>query len=764
MKKTISRLALVWLTMIALVFIYTEKDEYTWRYSAGNLPMIFTSLEQAEADHLAAQTAMRETQQEARARSEAGIWGNPELFSDVPHVRAAQTDTPGLNLMWGDYEATVRYVSSEALDLRVMAAGRQAFIEGGRVTAQAAPQGAEVKLAFTLTDSTEAVMLACDLPEGAQIHEVTVKKSGSGVFSRDLAAYALLAGIVISYLVLLTLDERPVGVRRRRDAMILVAAALFASMPCMMTAIFDGHDLFFHLNRIEGMAGALRCGQFPVRIHTSTLLGYGYAAPQFYPELFLYVPALMRVAGVSVMASVQVFMMAINFASAFMCYRSASRLLRDRGMALLAAVLYTLSIYRLVNLYTRAAFGEVLAMVFFPLLIEAVVEVMTRNEKRWPLMALAMTGIFMSHMLSTLFAVCFCALAAVCCLPRLVREPRRILACVKAAVMTVLCTLWFVVPFLTYSAAGISTSVVLPSYRYVQTLGSLLVSFSGGHGETAKIGRALSETAGNHPGVVLLIGCVLLAIMRYAQGKPFDQEDGGDRHLALRLLAFGLFATLCSTDFFPWKWLCHLPNPYSTLFMQVQFPWRLIAVATPFLCMAAACGYLFDPRWRRAGAAAAVALSVVFAGYVINDFVSGEPMLNKQSYLDSRIGQYEYTYVGTEKDALMVGDIFDIPEEGLASYEKHGSSLTFRTKSGYGGSYVEVPLLYYPGYQAKVNGQVSTVARGDNNVIRVYGAMTGECDEVHVYFEEPVAWRIAEGVSLAGAVLLIVLLRRRKTA
>ena len=287
MKKTISRLALVWLTMIALVFIYTEKDEYTWRYSAGNLPMIVASLEQAEADHLAAQAAMRETQQEARARSEAGIWGNPELFSDVPHVRAAQTDIPGLNLMWGDYEATVRYVSSEALDLRVMAAGRQAFIEGGRVTAQAAPQGAEVKLAFTLTDSTEAVMLACDLPEGAQIHEVTVKKSGSGVFSRDLAAYALLAGIVISYLVLLTLDERPVGVRRRRDAMILVAAALFASMPCMMTAIFDGHDLFFHLNRIEGMAGALRCGQFPVRIHTSTLLGYGYAAPQFYPELFL---------------------------------------------------------------------------------------------------------------------------------------------------------------------------------------------------------------------------------------------------------------------------------------------------------------------------------------------------------------------------------------------------------------------------------------------------------------------------------------------
>ena len=101
-----------------------------------------------------------------------------------------------------------------------------------------------------------------------------------------------------------------------------------------------------------------------------------------------------------------------------------------------------------------------------------------RDERQWPLLALAMTGIFMSHLLSTMFSVVFCALAAVCCLPRLVREPRRILAILKAAGVMLLCSAWFLVPFLDYARAGISTSVVIDSQENVLQAGSYLVAFS----------------------------------------------------------------------------------------------------------------------------------------------------------------------------------------------------------------------------------------------------------------------------------------------
>ena len=55
------------------------------------------------------------------------------------------------------------------------------------------------------------------------------------------------------------------------------------------------------------------------------------------------------------------------------------------------------------NLYTRATLGESLAMIFFPMVLLGLYEVLRRDEKRWPLLALGMTGVCMSHLLSTLF-------------------------------------------------------------------------------------------------------------------------------------------------------------------------------------------------------------------------------------------------------------------------------------------------------------------------------------------------------------------------
>ncbi|MBR2942265.1 MAG: hypothetical protein IKB82_02595 [Clostridia bacterium] len=512
--KRVFQLAALWLMLIVLVFAYTDREAYTWRYAGEELALILETRQQAADAQQAADDALAQELARVRERQAVGEWNAGVQYDGAQETLPARDDTPGLNLMWGDYVAELEYQSAEPVSLSVVSAGRQAFIRDGEFTMDAAPQGANAVHTFTLTDSTERVILACDLAQGARIDAVTVRKVGAGVFSRDLAAYALLAGAVITWLIVLGWDESAAGHRRRRDALALLFAAAFASMPAMMTVIFDGHDLFFHMNRIEGIAAALRCGQFPVRIHASTLLGYGYAASPYYPELFLYIPALLRNMGVSLMASVQVFMMLINLASALICHRSAKRILGDGGAALLASVLYTLSNYRLINVYARAAFGEALAMVFFPLLIEALVEVLTRDERRWPLLALAMTGIFMSHLLSTLFAAGFCVLAALCCLPRLVGEPRRVLACVKAALVTAACSVFFIVPFLQYSATGINTNIALNSDLYKLTFSEVMTAFSGATGDAHKAGLTLDNTVGTHPGAAILLGCALLAAMR----------------------------------------------------------------------------------------------------------------------------------------------------------------------------------------------------------------------------------------------------------
>ena len=593
-----------------------------------------------------------------------------------------------------------------------MSAGRQTFIQDG-AWRLAAGAGTSV-CRFTLTDSTSGLLIAGNPAEGAEIQSITVHKVGAGIFSADLAAYAALLGAVLTVLLVLSWDTSARGRMRRRDALMVLGAAAFSCMPLLWGGVFDGHDMLFHLNRIEGIASGLRCGQFPVRIHASTLLGYGYAASEFYPELVLYIPAILRNMGVSLCASVRVFEAGINLLAALSCYVSAKAIFDSRRAAVGASVLYTLCVYRLVNLYTRATLGESLAMIFFPLIIWSLYEVLRRDDGKWPLLALGMTGVCMSHLLSTLFSVLFCAIAAAFSLPKLMLQP-----------------------------------------------GGFFVAFAGDM--NADIPEDFAYTIGVVPGLALLVGCALLLVRRYAQGKA--AMEGKDR-VALALGALGVVALLGATNAFPWEWVCSLRRPFSTFFKQIQFPWRLVGVAVPMMSMAAAWGYLKDDRHASAGAALIVALCAACSGYTMQCMVQRTPVLDKETFTDTRISQFEYTYVGTEKTALKPGDIRVGGAEGAYSVlemTKRGTNLTVVIEMD-GGAYVEFPLLYYPGYQATVNGIPCTVARGTNNMLRVYGTASGQTATVDISFKPPMAWVAAQSVSLLGLLLLLLSLRRMKRA
>ena len=77
----------------------------------------------------------------------------------------------------------------------------------------------------------------------------------------------------------------------------LLAGACVASFPCFGYYLPDGFDLNFHLMRIEEIAGELKNLQFPVRMQTGWLGGYGYPVSIFYGDTLLYIPAVLRLIG-----------------------------------------------------------------------------------------------------------------------------------------------------------------------------------------------------------------------------------------------------------------------------------------------------------------------------------------------------------------------------------------------------------------------------------------------------------------------------------
>mgnify|MGYP006972227100 CR=1 FL=1 len=245
---------------------------------------------------------------------------------------------------------------------------------------------------------------------------------------------------------------------------------------------------------------------------------------------------------------------------------------------------------------------------------------------------------------------------------------------------------------------------------------------------------------------------------------PVLVMSASSSNAALGLLALGALALGLSTDFFPWRILCSIRKPFSTFFMQIQFPWRFVGMAVPMLSAAAAWGYLREEKDAKTGMAALIALCVVFSGYTMQTMVQRLPELEKETYTDTRIGQFEYTYPCTEKTALKVGDV-RTSQPGVCSvlsYEKRGTELTATVQLEGEAAYIELPLLYYPGYRAEIDGQAQTVARGTNNMVRVYGLSSGESGTVHVWYQPPTAWLIAQGASVLGALLLAASLRRMR--
>ena len=146
------------------------------------------------------------------------------------------------------------------------------------------------------------------------------------------------------------------------------ATVVVSSIPLMVDYLFFGADLIFHLGRIEALAQALLSGMPFSRIEPMWLAGHGYANSIFYCDTFLLFPAILRMAGFPLTISYQCYVTAVNLATALIAYTAFKRCFQSAEIGLLGCMLYTLSPYRLYNIYNRASVGEYTAMIFLPLL------------------------------------------------------------------------------------------------------------------------------------------------------------------------------------------------------------------------------------------------------------------------------------------------------------------------------------------------------------------------------------------------------------
>lgn len=667
----------------------------------------------------------------------------------------------GVILYPGDYVLTILYDSQTPLHVRAQDAkyvhpDNTQGIELFSTTLPAAVDGVE-KISFTVESLTSELHLYCQeiLDEANVTSRVTVESVGR--IYRDKEFFVAVVFLVGLFLLLYT-RKRAFSREEKLAHLLLLGSVFLVSWILTSDYLPEAHDLMIHFNRVEGLANGLKAGYFPVRIYPNLMNDYGYAFPIFYPDLFLYIPAVLRVLGVSTFLGYKVLIFLIHLVTAYSGWFAFSRLTKSRRLGLVAAVLYTLAPYRLMDTYVRSALGESLAMAFLPLWLYSVWELLRGNYKRWIWAVLSFTCLLRSHLLTTELAVLFTVVLTLISFRKLL-EKKRILTILLAGVCTLGLNIGFLVPFLDHMGYDYNVFLEVAGTLSGSTLqGPRLFSFYISDVMSARL--YYFDTKQNFSwilGLGLVSGCLCLVAAGILHGK--EKLPGYGK--AKRAMLLGVLFVYLSTKFFPWDLVFQvewLRNVTSIL----QFPWRLLAFATLFLSVSAAYGFelLFrDHKLKHffqtlalgfTALCAIVYMDSYYGQAVPSIFKNSAPFLEHKQvddlYLIGKVERGSYY----RRENTVEPENENLPLE-ISNYKNRPLAVEFDYSSET-DQRLNLPFVYDKHYEAVLDGEQQVTYIGGSGRLGLY--LKAGSGHVSVAYKDPGLYQMADVLQACVAVLL----------
>lgn len=662
--------------------------------------------------------------------------------------------SPRLNFEKGSYTVTVWYQGSVDQKMSLYAYTNEDYIKANDII---------------LDKNRNVVSCHFRLTEDIDNLEFKLKYSGQGDFSlknvhveknednfrRGVVIFAGIFMIVDFFLYYHYASEE-----RRKYLLILFGILFLSSLPlCYKGINIEGHDLKFHLMRIEGIVQELRNNIFPVRISSAWMGGYGYPVSVYYGDVLLYIPAAFRLMGFSITESYKVFVFLINVAAIQIAYSCFLKIFRKNNHALLLTLVYVTASYRLVTLYIRTAVGEYTALIFLPLLALAVYNIYTEESNQTlkdnfingTIMAAGMTGIITAHILSAEMTILAMVFVCVAYLKKTMKFSA--LRTYGIAVgETLLFSAGFLIPFLDYyltQSVNITDIVNGDIARTIQDKGAnpgdFFAFFNNPFGNW--------HTMLFNPGIVLM-AALILTIILWSMHKATTRMK--------MVCIISMILLILATNVFPWDNLAHDWALFD-LIAQVQFPWRFIGLAIIFLTILSGfiledidleeCLNIQKKRAEHLMIAFAVGMTCLFVSYYADN--AGREVL----YDTENLGTYQVMaeeYLRTDTDVSKFTG--KITGEGIVKAEiilKQGCSMHIYCEAGEAGADVTLPLLNYKGYFITDDaGKNYAIEDGENNLI-CFELPAGYSGNLYLSFRSPWYWNAALAVSVISLLVCV---------
>ncbi len=530
--------------------------------------------------------------------------------------------------------------------------------------------------------------------------------------------------------------------------------------PLLFDGVISGDDYHFHLSRIRNIADGLKEGHFPVKIHPSSMNSYGYGNGLFYPNFFLYLPAVLVLLGVELLLSYKIFAVVLTAALTLSTYFSSRYIYKSRYSAVMTTLLFTTAQTVITNMYYRMAVGETLAMVFIPMVIAGLYNVVHEDFSKPLILICAFLGLVYSHTITLFLSV-------------VVAGFYLLINIRKLFFSTGLSSGygWYIIGKLSLCAACV---LLLSAGYWMPMLEQFLIGQFG----LSTPWTYLSENSlslmrllrPSRPGLGLALIISAAAVLIYVISKRKSELHSTFRH-PVRHMSTGFVLALLSTDLFFWSAFD------MTFFNFIQFPWRLLPYSAAFLAFGTGgclCHIFKENKKRLFSFLLSVLLvCLVMMGPLFGLRAETEPLPEDICNARWSVGFGEWLPLDTDTDALIhPSTVFTDTDEEIAVSSRQGNSLIFTVTEEYADTeYFDVPLLFYKGYSATItdeNGHTEnlSVTHSGNNLVRLISS--GKEGRISVTYSGTMIQRLSYGLNsisavLAAAYIITRIFSRKKT-
>lgn len=507
--------------------------------------------------------------------------------------------------------------------------------------------------------------------------------------------------------------------------LLFIAAVLVLTVPALIGLLHPGFPLTDDGNwmviRFSAFFQTLRAGQFPVRFLMRLNNGYGYPVADFLYPLFMYFAVPIHIVGINFVNTIKIVLVLCLLSSSLFSFLWLRKLFNNFS-SLVGALLYTFFPYHLYDVYKRGSVGEVLALSILPFILWQI----ERRSLIW--VSIGIASLVVAH--NTLAALFLLLLIPYVLLDVFVAKDKlhATLFHFASFALGALMSSFFWLP------AIYDLQYTVFSKTQISNITNYFLNFD-------LIGFAT---------IFIILFVIIFMVNRLIKIKQ--------HRLTVLMLVVAVFSIYFASSFsgFLWRFL-----PSSL----VQFPFRFLSLTIPSVAFLAACLVSVLPPKKQVAMGIILLLLIFFSAitYSLPKTYQYYPDSFYSTNQDSTTVKNEYMPKWVEQIpvAMAPAKVQNLSGKETINLLQVTPNKTVFSANLNNQGIIQVNTVYFPGWYATVNGKPAKILDNNSSGLINLQLQKGQ-NNVKVFWQETPLRMLADFVSLAGFIILLIMYYFRK--